>query len=244
MTFATQESVDLVVTCLSQYPRGLSIIELAQELGTVLCADEVCAALCAAVNNDHARHAYQKPGALALADGEHRGELVYFAGDRPVYAVGTPEEVNQILQFLAQPLDGARTQAILGGSWTAEQDAVYRDTREVTAVYEHFKGKLAPSVIGYALNVLREEGIVRFDIDAGGIAFHKLIGMYRFTVMAHDLVEQKQRLFHVRAGSAAKAMEKVQGIAQGGMALDIHGTAPEWLTYTPAPNKSFRIERL
>jgi hypothetical protein len=244
MHFATQESVALVITGLGHYPRGLSRAELAEELGTVLAADEVRAALCTAVNDDRVRYAYRKPGALALADGERDGEVVYFAGDRPVYSVGTPDEVNQVLQFLAQPVEGARTQALLAGTWTAEQDSAYRDTREVTAVYEHFEGKIAPPVIGYALNVLRDEGVLQFAIDAGGIAFFKVIGMHRFTVTAHDLVEQKLRWFHVRAGSAAKAMEKVQSIAPGGMALDIQGAALEWLTYTPAPDKSFRIERL
>jgi hypothetical protein len=262
MHIPSSKTVDLVLTYLKRHPEGLSHARLLEKLNTLANPVELTAALAALLNGGAVLYTYRaSEDEFPREDEVPRGQLAYFAWNDYLTTVADPAEVEDVLNFLVtnHGTEIGRGIAITVGKNSSQVHEIpvrvrdrgdendkYVSTINVAAVYERFAVEMILPKIGYILNLLREEAVIKFDIDSNdGAAVLSVARQYQYTVIAQDIVRQKLRWFHVRAGNEAKAIEKVQTIPEGASAsLDVTGTVPGWLVYTPAPSKSFRIERL
>jgi hypothetical protein len=262
MHIPSSKTVDLVLTYLKRHPEGVSHARLLEKLNIVANPVELTAALTALLNGGAVLYSYRaSEGEFPLEDEVPRGQLAYFANNDYLTTVADPAEVEYVLSFIVanqelgpvigtaitldKTINEARYMPIRATSPGGECDN-YVQVGAVAAVYERFAAEMILPKIGFILDLLRTEAVIQFSIDSNdGTATLLLMPQHKYTVIAQDLVQQSLRWFHVRAGTEAKAIEKVQTIPEGARAvLDITGTVPGWLVYTPAPTKRFCIERL
>jgi len=260
MHIPSSKSVDLVLTYLKRHSEGLSHEQLLKKLTTLATPVELTAALTALLNKGAVLYAYRaSEDEFPREDEEPCARLAYFVSNDYLTTVADPTEVERVLEFIEAHYDDNCPHAIaltVGTASVAESEIPIRGTQQpatsgdalplnVTVVYEHFAGEMVMPKVGFILDLLRKEAVVKFLIDESGTARLVLAKQHQFTVIAQDIVQERLRWFHVRAGTVEKAIEKVQTIPEGAaVTLDVTGTVPGWLVYTPAPTKSFCIERL
>jgi len=241
MHIPSSKTVDLVLTYLKRHPEGVSHVRLLEKLNILANPVELTAALTALLNGGAALYTYRaSEDEFPREDEVPRGQLAYYACNDYLTTVADPAEVEYVLSFIG----ASPSSEVVAG--TGCECGSYVPAVAVAAVYERFAGEMILPKIGFILNLLRDEAVIQFSVDSNdGTATLLLMPQHKYTVIAQDLVQQSLRWFHVRAGNEAKAIEKVQTIPEGAcVALDITGTVPGWLVYTPAPTKSFCIERL
>lgn len=245
MHIPSSKTVDLVLTYLKRHPEGVSHTRLLEKLNILANPVELTAALTALLNGGAALYTYRaSEDEFPREDEVPRGQLAYFANNDYLTTVADPAEVEYVLAFIAA---SHCSDAVVSTAITLNSECGnYAPAVGVAAVYERFAGEMILPKIGFILNLLRDEAVIQFSVDSSdGTTTLLLMPQHKYTVIAQDVVQQSLRWFHVRAGNEAKAIEKVQTIPEGAcVTLDITGTVPGWLVYTPAPTKSFCIERL
>ena len=125
-----------------------------------------------------------------------------------------------------------------------------RGSKNVTLALDRVISGLArfysPAELLAGIDVLRQEAVVWFRVlTAGadkGILTLTLSNPQYFTVVAHDDNAHQALCFHVRAGTTAVALRKVQESAYGSLELSILGTTPGWVAFEPVPGHSAMLE--
>lgn len=225
MSIPSRQAVDLVTTYLRHRSDGVPFQKLVTKLSELVSATEIALALAQQVNAGRIRYGYntQHEEERTVSSSED-GRLLYHHASNYGLVPVSRDDSDAILEYLVERCTRE----------AAEQNFTFDLTRvSLAQVYEQFYGKMPLDGIGFALDQLRQDGLVQFHVYGhNGYALLSVAENQKYTVVSRDLRHEGNHWFHVYAGSEQAALSKVDR-HQLSVALELQGVALGWVAFKP-----------
>jgi len=227
----------LLASYLSKHPNGVPFDVLLTDLEAHASAEAITQSLNQAVNDGTIRPSYQA-GAPSSRWGHRTSNILFYASSSLPLLRATPNEINEVVRYFAAREDYERHG---GGPWVM---------LEASKVFEDFatKHQMPAAKVAHIFETLRSEGMLRFEArSANGYISVTLSAHRNYTVVALQADEPAYRgashkyhlrYFHVRAGSAEIACQKVNRVHIEDGELEVQSVVEGLVNFEAPPNCS------